>query len=368
MKKIITLLLTVFLLLGLAACGSDDQGEDGTIKIGMIGPLEGDYSVYGTAVRNGADLAIKDYNEAHGTNYTLVAYDSKGDNTEAVNAYNKLVDEDEVLAIIGGTMSGESIAIASASQSLQTPIISPSATAADFTSIGSNIFRGCYTDPYQAKILAEFAYNTLGARTAAILYEQTDYSQGITKTFTEVFESMGGKVTNSEGYSTGDVDFNTQLTKIAASDPDVLVLPNYYKDDGLISKQAKALGIESTIIGGDGWDGVLTTVEDPKDIEGAIFVNHYNPDDQKIIELSNRYKETYNVDINAFSILSYDTTTCLLQVIDQSGQDQAKIIENLANVQFDGVLGHMEFDENGDPIKDMSYVTIKDGKYAAYGE
>lgn len=371
MKKIFSLMLVLLMFVSLSACSSSDDtgstGGDSTIKIGTIGPLEGDYSVYGIAVRNGADMAIKDYNEAHGTSYTLVAYDSKGDSTEAVNAYNKLVDEDEITALVGATLSGESIAVASASQGIGTPIISPSATAADFTLVGSNVFRGCYTDPFQAQVVAEFAHDTLGAATAAILYETgSDYSKGLTDTFTKTFEGLGGSVVITEGYNTGDVDFNTQLTKIQAAGADVLFVPNYYKDDALISKQAKALNITSTIVGGDGWDGVLSSVDNAADVEGAIFVNHYSPDNATIIELTDRYKSTYGVDANAFAVLSYDSTTMLLEVIDEVGTDADAIIAGIAAKKYDGVLGHMEFDANGDPIKDLSYITIKDGAYVTY--
>lgn len=371
MKKIFSLMLVLLMFVSLSACSSSDDtgstGGDSAIKIGTIGPLEGDYSVYGIAVRNGADMAIKDYNEAHGTSYTLVAYDSKGDSTEAVNAYNKLVDEDEITALVGATLSGESIAVASASQGIGTPIISPSATAADFTLVGSNVFRGCYTDPFQAQVVAEFAHDTLGAATAAILYETgSDYSKGLTDTFTKTFEGLGGSVVITEGYNTGDVDFNTQLTKIQAAGADVLFVPNYYKDDALISKQAKALNITSTIVGGDGWDGVLSSVDNAADVEGAIFVNHYSPDNATIIELTDRYKSTYGVDANAFAVLSYDSTTMLLEVIDEVGTDADAIIAGIAAKKYDGVLGHMEFDANGDPIKDLSYITIKDGAYVTY--
>ncbi|MCI5774820.1 MAG: ABC transporter substrate-binding protein [Erysipelotrichaceae bacterium] len=372
--------LAVLLAASMVGCtGSPDTSgtttttsTDGatTITLGSFGPLEGDYSVYGIAVNNGVDMAIKDYNEANGANVKFASYDTKGDATEAINAFNKLVDEDKVTAIVGGTLSGESTAVATASQASGIPIITPSGTAKDITLAGPNVFRGCYTDPYQAKTIANFAYDDLGATTAAILYNTSDdYSKGLMENFTATFEEKGGKVVTTEGYATGDVDFNTQLTKIAAADADVLFVPNYYKDDALIAKQAKALGIESTIIGGDGWDGVLAVVENPADVEGVIFVNHYSPDDEVVSELTTRYKETYGVDANAFSVLAYDTTMCVLQAIEEAGStDAATIIEKLSGISFDGILGHMEFDENGDPIKDLSYIQIKDGQYVTYGK
>lgn len=369
MKKIgVLLVLTMFL--SLVGCSGQDATKPDSSKIGMVGPFEGDLSVYGIAVRNGADMAIKDFNEAYGTDYELIAYDTKGDNTQAVHSYNKLVDEDEVIAIVGGVVSGESIAIASASQSNQTVIISPSATAEGFATIGPNIFRGCYTDPYQAKVVAEFCYDTLGAKTAAILYNTgSDYSKGLTEGYTKAFEDKGGKVVIAEGYADGDVDFNTQLTKIAATNPDVFFVPNYYQDDALISKQAKDAGIKSIIVGGDGWDGILSSVENPEVVEDVIFVNHYSPDDQVVMQLAKRYYDTYGVEVNSFGVSAYDTTTCLLKAIEEAeSHDSQAIIDVLNNIKFDGVLGHMEFDENGEPIKDLSYITIKDGAYVTYAK
>lgn len=369
--------LVAAMVMSLAGCTGQDSPQtssqptnvEGT-KIGMIGPLEGDYSVYGLAVRNSTEMAIKDYNEKNGTDYVLVAYDSKGDATEAVNAYNKLVDEDKIIALVGGTMSGESTAIGTASQSKQTPMITPSGTSGNITLTGPNVFRGCYTDAYQAKVVGEFAADELKATKAAILYNTSDdYSKGLAENFTTSFEAKGGKVVVTEGYASGDVDFNTQLTKIAGADADVLFVPNYYKDDALIAKQAKALGIEATIIGGDGWDGVLDVVENPADVEGVIFVNHYSPDDTEVQELTARYKETYKMDANAFGVLAYDTTMLLLQAIDKAGSTDSQVIINeIANIKYEGILGKVEFDQNGDPIKDLSYIQIKDGQYVTYGK
>ena len=369
-KKVLKGGIAVMTAMSMVACSSGSSNDDGTIKIGMIGPLEGDTSVYGIAVKNGVDMAIKDYNEKNNKNVVLVAYDSKGDNTEATNAFNKLVDEDKVIGIVGGVLSGESTTIGTASQSMGIPIITPSGTAASVTQTGPNVFRGCYTDAYQAKVAGEFAADELGAKTAAILYDNSqDYSKGLMENFKTAFEAKGGKVVVAEGYVAGDVDFNTQLTKIASANADVLFVPNYYKDNALITKQAKAKGITSTIIGGDGWDGILTVVENPTDVDGVIFVNHYSPDDETVKALTDRYQTTYGVEANAFSVLAYDSTMCLLQAIDEAGTTDPKaIVEKMQKISFDGVLGHMEFDENGDPIKSLSYITVKNGQYVTYGK
>lgn len=379
-KKLVKTGLVLGLAASMAACSSEPGqtannagGNDAdAIIIGAIGPYEGDTSVYGIAVRNGIDLAISEFNEAGNTllgkPVKLVAYDSKGDSTEATNAYNKLVDSDKATAIIGAVLSGESTAIGTASQGVGTPILSPSATALAFTETGANVFRGCFTDPYQAKMMGEFAFDTLGAKTAAIIYDTgADYSEGLKDNFKTAFEGKGGQVVSVEGYSSGDTDFNTQLTKIKEANVDVLFIPNYYKDIALITKQARALGIEAQFIGGDGWDGVLSVSDDPTVLEGSVFVNHYSPDDEAIIAWAQAYKEKYGVDATAFAYLGYDCANLMLQAIEEAGStDSQAIIDALNNISFDGVLGHLEFDENGDPIKDLAYITIKDGKYTSY--
>ncbi|RRC92778.1 ABC transporter substrate-binding protein [Erysipelotrichaceae bacterium OH741_COT-311] len=375
MKKLFKLVSLLLMLGLLASCSTkeatqnENKNDKDAIKIGFVGPLEGELSVYGNAVFNGGSLYLEEYNAKHGTNYVLVAYDSKGNNTEAVNAYNKLVDEDKVVALFGGVVSGESIAIGSASQSFKTPIISPSATALDFTLTGDNVFRGCFTDPFQAKVLGKFAYNDLQAKNLAIIYDTgSDYSKGLTENFIKEYTALGGNVVANEGYNSGDVDFSAQLTKIAATNPDVLFVPNYYKDVALIVSQARSLGMNAQILGGDGWDGVLAVVEDAKILDGSIFVNHYAPDDADVIAWFEGYKAKYGVDANSFAILAYDTMGVLLSSIENSDLSSESIISSLKTISYDGILGNLKFDENGDPIKDLGYIVIKDGKYQTYSK
>jgi branched-chain amino acid transport system substrate-binding protein len=375
MKKLFRLVLVLVMVASLAACSSEtvtDTETDDSLVIGFVGPLEGNTSVYGIAVSNGGELALDDYNEANGTNFVLVKEDSKGDSTEAVNAYNKLVDNDGIVGLLGGVLSGESTAIGSSSQQVGTPIISASATAAGFTLTGSNVFRGCFIDPLQATALANFSLDTLSAKTAAIIYDSgSDYSTGLAEVFTEVFEAAGGTIVEYEAYNTGDVDFNTQLTKISQANADVIFSPNYYNDDYLIMKQAKDLGITATFLGGDGWDGILTIEGmDTTVAEGAVFVNHYAPDDNNVAEWLARYKEVFGADPNAFSVLGYDSMNILLEAIDaaEDPTDSEAVVANMQATDYNGVLGHLVFDENGDPIKDLAYITIQDGKYVSYGK
>lgn len=370
----------------LTACESSDTGSDSSsgtttsdytgtgdldsFVIGAMGPTTGSTAVYGLATTNATVLAVEDYNEANGTDITVVVEDTTGDSATAVNVYNKFTTETGVAAIIGATLSGETYAIATASSDTGVPILTPSGTAQNITSeTGDNIFRACYTDPQQAEQMAEFAYETLGVTTVAIIYNQDDeYSTGLTESFTEKFESLGGTIVASESYNTGDADFSTQLTTIAAESPEALFVPNYYNDDFQIAKQARDLGISATLLGCDGWDGVLSVAGDNADVlEGAIFINQYSPDMDSVQEIMAAYEEKFGTEINSFGINSYDATMLMIEAIRSCGSLKASdIVEELKSTEYEGILGTISFDENGDPIKSPIYVTVENGEYVTY--
>lgn len=370
MKKTFKFLLAGLLMLIMTGCTSGASKDE--IVLGAIGPYEGDTSVYGIAIRNGINLAVQEFNDSGekllDKTIKVVAYDSKGDSTEATNAFYKLVDNDGAVAVLGATLSGESIAVANASQGVGVPILSPSATALEFTTVGDNVFRAAFTDPFQAQQMGEFAKNDLGAQTAAIIYNAgSDYSEGMMEKFKEHFEAQGGEVVLVEAYADQDKDFNTQLSKILAENPDVLFIPNYYQDNVLIAQQARNLGITSVFLGGDGWDGVLSVVEDASALEGAIFCNHYSPDQAEILAWAQKYEEVYGVEPTAFSYLGYDSANLMIQAIQEAGStDKEAIIAALQDIEFEGVLGNMTFDEDGNPVKDLALITIRDGVYTSY--
>lgn len=345
---------------------SSTETSTETVKIGFIGPLTGDYAVYGVGQRNSAQLAIEEYNALGGTQFELVYEDSQGDATSAVNAYNKLVDSDGVVAILGAVLSGETAAVTSASEEAGTPIISASATAVEATT-PYNAFRGCFTDPMQAEAMASEAI-ALGYTSAGIIYNvDSDYSVGLTDSFTAQFESEGGTVVIAEGYSDGDKDFNSQLTNILNAGVDCLYVPNYYSDNALIAQQAAELGLDVQLLGGDGWDGVIAVSEDTSSFEGALFTNGYSPDDESIQEYITKYTEAYGEEPNNFAFLAYDATYALLYAYDNAEtKDNEGIVAAMYATDYDGILGNLTFDENGDPVREISIVTVSDGEYASY--
>ena len=215
MRKIFGVVSLLTFVLLLSACG----GADDTVRIGVIGPLTGDYSLYGVAVENGAKLAADEINAAGGVlgkDVEVIAYDSKGDTTEGVNAYNRLVSSDDVHAIVGGTFSGVTLAIKDLAIADNMPVLTPTATNPDVTLNAANIFRACYTDSYQGSTAAVFAIDTLEATNAAVLFNRDDaYSEGLADAFMDEFDAQSLDYDAYEFGATDD-DYSAVLTNIKA--------------------------------------------------------------------------------------------------------------------------------------------------------
>ena len=203
--------------------------------------MTGDAAIYGSSAEEGAQLAVAEINAAggiDGKNIELVAYDSKADQTEAINAYNRLRDQDGVVAVIGGTLSGETLAMKDIMVSDNMPVLSPTATAVEVTQDAPNVFRACFLDDYQGQAAANFAATTLGAKTAALLIGTGNpYSEGVSEAFKAAFTAKGGTIAGSESYGTADKDFSAQLTKIKEMNPDVVFVPDYVQTVGTNSSK-----------------------------------------------------------------------------------------------------------------------------------
>lgn len=375
MKKFLTTLIGVSMLL--VACGEQkteqktETAAAETIKIGAIGPLTGPVAIYGISATNGTKLAIDEINANGGVlgkQLELNLLDEKGDTTEAVNAYNKLLDWGMV-ALVGDITSKPSVAVAELAAQDGIPMITPTGTQLNITEAGSNIFRVCFTDPYQGEVMAKFAKEKLNAKTVAIMVNNSsDYSDGVAKAFAEEATKQGLEVVAEEGYSDGDKDFKSQLTKIVSKNPDVLFVPDYYEQDSLIAIQAREVGLNSTILGPDGWDGVVKTVDKSSypAIEGVYFANHYSVKDEaeKVQNFINNYKAKFNDEPSAFSALSYDTVYLIKEAIEKAGTtDKEALVKAIKEAQFEGVTGSLTFDEKNNPVKGVTIIKIVNGDY-----
>ena len=371
MNKIKSAIMIGAAVLFTACVGGEKVSETETIKIGGLAPLTGSLAIYGVTTTNGANLAINEINKNGGILGKKVEYitlDTKGDSTEAVMAYNKLIDRG-VSAIIGEITSKPSLAVAEIAAQDNMPMITPTGTQVDITEAGPSIFRVCFTNPYQGKVLAVLAKERLNADTAAIMINNSsDYSDGIAKAFIEQADILGIKMTAKEGYADGDKDFRAQLTKIAAEQPDVLLVPEYYEQASLIATQAREVGVKAVFIGSDGWDGITKTLDSSSynAIENSYFTNHFSMQDTtpKIQNFLKSYKDTYNEDPSAFSALGYDAVYMVKKAVENAGStDKEAVVDALKNIEYDGITGYLTFDEHNNPVKAVTILKITNGEY-----
>jgi branched-chain amino acid transport system substrate-binding protein len=350
------------MVFALTACG-DASGASDVVKLGVLGPTTGDYSLYGESVRDGALLAAKEINAAGGVDgkmIEIVSYDTKGDPVEGVNAYNRLRDQDGVTALVGGTFSGVTLGIKDLAVADNMPMLTPTATNANVTLDAANVFRACYTDAYQGQVAAVFTRDELGAKTAAVLYNKDDaYSEGVAQAFIDEF---GDGVVLVEAYGASDDDYSAVLSKVKDAGVDAVFLPDYISTVGVVLTQMDSLGLDVPVVGADGWDGIEGDYADVA--EGMYFTNHYAKDDESALvqDFISNYSAEYQMDPNALSALGYDAVYVMVEAIKAGGDDSQAIVDALAATDFQGVTGHVTFDSNGDPMKSISVITIKDGE------
>lgn len=378
MKKrtVFAMLLALVLCFSLfAGCNNAGNGgaDSDTIKVGFIGPLTGGAAEYGINCRNGTQMYIDEINAAGGVlgkQVELVALDDQHDAMEALNAYNRLVEQEGVVAIFGPVTSAPALAVAQEAAGNSVPLITASATAADVTSYGDNFFRSCFIDPVQGAAMAGFAKDELGAQTAAVLYNNSDdYSTGLKEAFEEACAANGVEVVATEIYGADAVDFKSQLTNIQATNPDVLFVPDYYNVASNVAAQSAEIGLETTFLGCDGWSGALEASVDPATLEGSYFSSHAANDDPAITAFAAEYESKFGSAPLAFAATAYDAAGIVFDAMERAGTtDGDALVEAIKNTSYTGMTGTFSYDENNNPIKEVTIVTIKDGAYVYYSK
>lgn len=368
-KKYMSIFLVLILAIGtLSGCGggSAPAAEDGPIKIGTIQPISGPVSIYGIMSQQGIELAIKEINEAGGVlgrQLELVVEDDEANPEKTKNAFTKLVTNDGVVAIIGALTSKSTLAITADAQARKIPLITHASTNDTVTDAGDYIFRSCYNDSFQGTVVAQYAFETMGKKNAAILFDNTnDYSKGLTQNFKKKFEEMGGTIIAEESYATGDVDFNAQLTSIKSKNPDVLFIPDYYSTVALITKQARAQGLTMPMTGADGWEDIISNAGD--EVVGSFYSTHYSSgaEDPDVKKFEENFKAAYNVGPNVLAALAYDATYILADSIERAGTTESEALKNaIAATDIKVVTGQISFDENRNPVKSAVMVEIVKG-------
>ncbi|HQL38784.1 MAG TPA: ABC transporter substrate-binding protein [Anaerolineaceae bacterium] len=367
----------------LAACGG---GGSQTIKVGVVAELTGDIPAVGASCKNAAELAVKEINDAGGLEVAGKKYqvelfieDNAGKADQSASAAQKLITQQNVVAIVGPNASRYAIPASEIAESSKVMLISPWSTNTKTTldaQTGASkryVFRACFIDDFQGQVVAKFALNNLKVTKAAVLYDvASDYNKGIAEVFKATFEANGGTVVAFETYTTGDKDFSAQLTKIKDAGPEVIFTPNYYSEVPLQVQQAHRLGIDVPFLGSDSWGSAEILTLCGTECEGYYFSTHYAPDAAtpvatKFIE---NYKTTYGATPDDVAALTYDSFGLLWMALQNAGKiDDREAVRNAMAVitGYEGVTGNMQFQEgSGDPIKSAVILQIKDGAFHWY--
>jgi branched-chain amino acid transport system substrate-binding protein len=369
MRKLLS--LTLVLLLLASACVQKQAGN--TIRIGVFMSLTGSTANFGISSVNGIKMAADEINAQGGINgkqIELLVQDDRSDASEAATIVTKFVTQDQVQAILGEVASSRSIAAAPIAQKAKIPMLSPSSTNPEVTRKGDFIFRTCFIDPVQGKAIGEFAAKNLNAKRAGILIDRkNDYSVGLAQFIRETFTKNGGQIVVEQSYQEGDTDFNGQLTSIKAGSPDVVFVPGYYADVGLIAQQAKKLGINAPLVGGDGWDSQQLYQIGGQALVGSYFSNHYSVDDPDpaVQKFVNNYKKLYNQVPDALAATAYDAALIMFDAIKRANStDGTAIRDALAKTtNFPGVTGNVTINAERNADKPIVMIKIEQGgKYA----
>ncbi|UZD42743.1 ABC transporter substrate-binding protein [Selenomonas sputigena] len=361
-----TLLSSVF-----AGCGSKESGD--TIKVGANFELTGNVANYGNATIEGLQLAIDEANEAGGINgkkIELVSVDDKSEAAESINAATKLISDDDVKVIVGPATTGLVLAETQTATDAKVPIIAPCATSPEATvengKVKPYVFRSCFIDPQQGEVMATFAAKELKAKTAVIYVDNSsDYSKNLAKVFREKFEAAGGKVVMEEAFLQKDQDFKATLTKLKTANADVMFVPAYYEEVGKIVKQAREMGINSAILGTDGWDDTkVVDIAGADALNNTFFSTHYSEKDAEVQGFIEAYKKKFNRAPNVFAALGYDAGKMLVDALKRAGSgDTEKIREALeATKDLKVGTGTISMDKNHNPIKTAVILEMKNGE------
>jgi len=351
--------------------GPGAGGSSGEIVVGYYGDLTGRTSNFGQSTKKGVEIAADELNKAGGINgrqIRILSEDDEGRPEKAATVVTKLIDQDRVIALLGEVASGNSLAAAPKAQAAHVPMISPSSTNPAVTQVGDYIFRVCFIDPFQGEVMAKFAANTLKAKKAAIMLDfNSPYSRGLTEFFEASFTRLGGQIVNKQSYTQGDRDYKGQLTAIRSTSPDVIYVPGYYGEVGVIAKQAQQLDIRVPLLGGDGWDATQLWDLGGNALNGDFISNHYSVDDPSpaIQKFVVDYRARYGTVPDALAALGYDAMRVLADSINRAGTTEGpKLRDAIAQTKnFVGVTGTINIDSQRNAVKPAVVLKLMDRKY-----
>lgn len=371
-RRINTLLLALLIAISpICFAQSPEPAGPVPIRVGLYFDLSGQIASFGLASVNGIRMAADEINQAGGIQgrpLELIVLDDRGVPADANRVARKLINEYHVVALLGEVASTNSLAAAPIAQDAKIPMITPSSTNPKVTMVGDYIFRTCFIDPFQGTAMAQFARNTLRAKTAAILGDaNSDYSQVLAQAFGVEFKRRGGRILSSGSYDRLDEDFEGQLRKLRATRPDVVYLPGYYAEAGPIIKQARAMGMRQTFLGGDGWDSPKLFELAGDALNNTYISNHYATDDPdpRVKKFAADYRARFKEEPDALSALAYDSMKVLAEAIRRAGStDGPKLRDAIAlTKEFPGLTGNITLDGDRNAVKPALILQIKNGRF-----
>lgn len=352
-----------------AAGSSSASGGGDEIVLGHFASLTGDTATFGTSTRNGVDMAIEEINSKGGVNgkkVKVITYDTRGTSQEAGNAVTRLVTRDKVVAVLGEVASSLSLAGADVCQQYGVPMLSPASTNVKVTQKGDMIHRICFVDSFQGYVMAKFAKDTLKVDNVAILYDQSQaYSTGLKDDFTKAFQDLGGTVTTTQSYQSGDTEFSAQLTSIRDTKPGAIYAPGYYTDIGTIAVQARRLGITVPLLGGDGWDSAKLAEIGGEALEGCFYSNHYSSQETRPVvkDFVAKYSAKYGEVPDVMAALGYDAGLVICDALARAKSTEGKDLAAALSATKDvaGVTGTITLDADRNARKPAVVLEVKSG-------
>ena len=363
----------------LAGCGGEkkDSAAANADKyvIGASFELTGNVANYGKSTLSGLKLAVDQVNKAGGVNgkqLIVVESDNKSEPAESGNSVTKLITQDKVVAVVGPATSGCVFAATPVVTSNKVPLIAPCATAPAITvdngQVKEFIFRACFIDPFQGRVMAEFADKTLGVKNVAILHDaSSDYSKGLAEVFEKTLNEKGGKVVAKEAFLSKDIDFKAALTKIKAANPEAIYIPGYYEEVAKIIKQTREIGLNVPLIGCDGWDSPkLVEIAGPEALNNTYFSSAFSVQDQteSVQKFIADYKAMYQKDPDIFCMQGYNAGLVLADALKRAGDgaDGTKLAAAIAATKDLPVAsGKLTYDKDHNPIISAIIIEMKDG-------
>ena len=369
MKPANLIFATAATLLGLFSLPSCKSKGGDTINIGEVAALTGGTATFGQSSHNGTQMAVDEINSAGGLlgkQIKLFTEDDQSKQGEAGIVAKKLISRSKVIALLGEVSSSKSLEMAPIAQSAGVPMISPASTNPKVTQAGDYVFRICFIDPFQGTVMSKFALSKGWKKVAILTDSKQDYSVGLTEYFKKHYAANGGTITSEQSYGSGDKDFKAQLTAIKSGAPDAIFASGYYNEVALIAVQAKDLGINAPLLGGDGWDSPSLIEVGGKAMDGSFFSNHFSNEDQSpaIQKFVTDYQSKHGAKPDAMAALGYDSAMILFDAIKRANSVDGPALRDAiaATKGFAGITGNITLDADRNATKPAVILAVKGGK------